>query len=760
MKRMRKYFIILLALTAMVCSVVALAACDNGPKLKKIVVENMQTMFKIGDEFTYGEDFKVYAVYSDETQVDITKDPELSIKKEIGFDMNVPGDYQITVSYQKKIEVYTIFVSDFDPILRKIESNTEGVKRNYELGETVSLEGLKLTLTYENAQGQYVNSVVSSLRNFEVVISDAKGRTIELGDAFPALGDYTVTISQGPIKTDFMVVVDGVNLSSVPSAIAVGRAYRHEVLSGTLSVKEATKNTPAPYQSFYYEYTYGDNYLHTKETVDRNEDGYYSMDTEGIFCIRKQNGQISSDNQAPEKAMEGAPIFLWYMSVTEYGIENALHNLYEAAKVCTNNDLKVTVDEKKMEYSFTFSGLVFRSNNADYYETTVSFTLGEKYNIESADFTQLYYENTQSLPGFTPTFTTNEVTGITTPTGNFSQKEIVSVTQVAGERTETNPYSRDMFRVQSYNLVYNGKILEDGCVIDCNMQNTSLTFMIQDVLPNTANFSQDMLYLDYEGNYGQKDANFIDCDGFIAINNFGLSISVTLRNGGVWKLILTTANTRKTITFNVTGVAPASMTAQLLNESTNSFYNASSKTLAINGWLTFYGAVNKYANDSQRAEITSANKQTATIEEVTVKDVKCFRFSATVAGTYTVKVTSTVSNTSTTFTFTVSDAPDFATLLSGKYTAENFEGIFELVFTPSGESGELGGKLVVTLTPDESGAATKTEELNYAVDGDGIAVVLTHVSGEKLGIDLVVKDGSFMLEDRKGGTHVLTPVSE
>ncbi|MDE6676499.1 MAG: hypothetical protein K2K12_02140, partial [Clostridia bacterium] len=639
MKRIRKYSIILLALTAMVCSIVALSACDNGPKLEKIIVENAQTMFKIGDEFTYGEDFKVYAVYSDETQVDITNDPDLSIKKENGFDMNVADNYQITVSYKNKIEVYTIYVSDFDPILRKIEADTEGVKKNYELGETISFEGLKLTLTYENAQGQYVTSVVSSLRNFEVVISDEKGGTIAENEAFPALGDYKVTISQGPIKAEFTVVVDGINLSSVQSAIAVVRAYRHEVLSGTLSVQDETQRTlDKPYDVFHKEYTYGDNYLHTKETVEGNEDCYYSMDAEGIFCIKKQDGQIIADSHAPEKAIEGAPIFLWYMSVTEYGIENALYNLYEAAKVCTNNDLDETANEDTREYSFSFSGLVFRSSNADYYETTVRFKLGEKYNIESAEFTQLYYENTSSMPGFTPTFTTDEVTGITTPwkpVKGFTQKQVVKVTQVAGERTETNPYSRDMFRVQSYDLIYDGKVLEDDSVIECSMQNTSLKLSIANVLPTTANFKQDLLYLDYEGNYGQKDANLITCDGFIASNNFGITISVTLKNGGVWKLILTTANTRKTVTFKVTGVAPTSMTAQLLNETTNSFYNASSKTLAINGGVSFYGAVNQYANDAQRAEVTSANAQTATIEEVTVKGVNCFRFSASAAGTYT-----------------------------------------------------------------------------------------------------------------------------
>jgi len=53
----------------------------------------------------------------------------------------------------------------------------------------------------------------------------------------------------------------------------------------------------------------------------------------------------------------------------------------------------------------------------------------------------------------------------------------------------------------------------------------------------------------------------------------------------------------------------------------------------------------------------------------------------------------------------------------------------------------------------------KTQTLNFSVDTDGVSIVLTHVSGENLGIDLFVDDeGQLLLEDRYGRTFSLTRV--
>ena len=63
--------------------------------------------------------------------------------------MNVAGDYDITVSYNGKKDVYTIYVDEFDPILRKLELDTSEMKKTFTLGDDVAFDGLKLNLTLD-----------------------------------------------------------------------------------------------------------------------------------------------------------------------------------------------------------------------------------------------------------------------------------------------------------------------------------------------------------------------------------------------------------------------------------------------------------------------------------------------------------------------------------------------------------------------------------------------------------------------------------
>ena len=65
----------MLAVTTAVCAAVGLAACV-GAKLQGLKIENAKTEFKIGDEFEYGADFKVLAVYSDGTETDVTEEAQ------------------------------------------------------------------------------------------------------------------------------------------------------------------------------------------------------------------------------------------------------------------------------------------------------------------------------------------------------------------------------------------------------------------------------------------------------------------------------------------------------------------------------------------------------------------------------------------------------------------------------------------------------------------------------------------------------------
>ncbi|MDE6274153.1 MAG: hypothetical protein K2L87_03790 [Clostridiales bacterium] len=759
---LRKTCVVLFA-GATMCAAAGLAACEQEVTLEGLSIVDAKTVFFIGDEFEYGESFKVYANYTDGTKTDVTDLVE--IRKESGFDMTVSGDYQLTVIYENKREVYTIIVNDFETPLRKIELNTEKVKTQFELGETVSVEGLIITSTYENAQGGLITSTSSSLRGLNVEVADESGNSLKIGDVFVSLGAYTVTVSSGNVKASYPVSVEGINISTVRGALAVGNFFRSEVVSGTQKVREALTGGSF-HNSHDYEYEFGENYTRVYEKLELNEVQHYGTDEEGIFCTSVQNGQVVV-NSAPLKAemMNGAPVYLWYFELSEFGIESALVNLYNEAMQCSNGDLKEQVNEKARLYEFSFSGLKFRSTDENYFETTVNFSLGEKYNIARVTVTQTFWENNASaegIPGWELNFSTDE-NGITKPLARFTHKLEVTVNQTAGERTAENPYDRKMFKVQDYNLTYGGRVLQDGAIIPGSMDNNRLTIGIQDIAPTTADFRQDPMYMSLEGGVSEMDSSTFFLEGGLLASRSGNTISLQFEHGGVFTLILRTRYTRKTITFDIVGVPPTSMAAQIYNDSAELFAAESSKTVALNGSVYFYGAVDQYANPAQVATVTSDNGASATVQKTSINGIDCFRFSASTEGVYTVLVTSSADNSvSCTLTFTVSDVPDYAGILQGSYkVSDRQENIFALSFTPSTATS---GKVSVTKTPTElDGTPIEAEAVtavySYTVDVDRLEITLTRDSGTELGIGLTVDaTGALVLIDQYGDRYAMNAV--
>lgn len=791
---LRNVLIIMLAVTTAVCAAVGLAAC-GGAKLQGLKIENAKTEFKIGDEFEYGADFKVLAVYSDGTETDVTE--EAQIKQEAGFDMNIAGDYQITVSWGGKKEVYTVYVSDFDNILRKIELDSTDFRKTYSLGEDVSFDGLKINCTYENAQGNLIERTVTSVKDFTVVISDETGYTVT--DIYDKQGTYSITVSLGSISDSVTVDVSGVNIDTVQGAIFAGVAFKNKVVSGTHEVWSEQINKlkdNISYRPFIYNYEFGDNYTYINqiensvqmekytetdkdgndvekrryyEVVYHNNDYHYSIENTQIACVQLQDGKVIPNNGIQTGMIEGSPYMLWYNRVKVFGAENLLNMLYRAARECTNKDLKETADPVKREYSFSFSGVVFISNTEDYYETEVSFRLGEDYTVEYLEYIQECWQyNIGNANGNPPTFTT-DANGFTTPNGNCSIKDKHCVTQTVGERTKKNPYSPEAIKVKSYDLMYNNQSLGDNGVIDCNVDSPKIVIEIANLFPETANVENDTMYFDYEGSTnGEVISNTVlYSEGFSAFRS-GSTITVYVKNGGVWKLKIRTSGTYKTVTFNVTGVAPKTMTAQLGNKANGKCTPGNKKTVFAGTEIYFYCTVDKYANSAQSAAVTSGNSATAAIQKTTLGGIDCFVFKATAAGAYIVTVTSDAApSVKCEFTFTVSAPPDYASLLSGKYSVQNVEGdIFELEFTLDGSAEGISGTVVVTRTPTDEDDnplydEKKTQTLSYSADVDNAKIMLTAVSGENLGITLSVNaDGNLMMGDQFNYLYKLNRVAE
>ncbi len=773
---LRNIFIVILSIAAAACMAIGLAACQQEAKVTELVLENVKTDFTVGDEFTLG-DGVIYAVYSDGSKEDVTDKVEL--KKEAGFNMDVSDEYQITVSYGGKKEVYSIYVSASDNVLRKIELDTTGAKTQYSLGEAVSFEGLIVIATYETNQGRLVSFRYNSLKNFDVEIKSQNGTVID--DAFMELGNYTITVSQGAVKASYSVKVDGISISTVQSAVNIGKIFSKEVASGT-QTGELSLQGKAYVDDAAYTYTYGDNYTYVKETFEKEifipgengeddrhitenavNENHFSMVDDEIFCARLENGTSMPNPTLTSDMMDGPKNTIWYSFLNVYGIENTIKELYKAALVCTNDDLVETADEANRTYSFTFSGLVNYASVPDYYETTVTFTLGEKYNVQRAEYTQKYWENNQHTH-FTHTFETDE-DGKTIPGTVYSRAVHVVAQQQAGERTKTNPYSKTQFSISSFDLKYKGATLDaPDATIQCSMDSPKLQIQIANIQPSTANFTLDRMMFSFEGNRFDYEDSAVALD-FGPSKGFGAyrtdnTIFVTLKGGGTWKLLIKTDNIERSITFEVTGEAPTELEPFIRNESSGNFYSGSEKTVALNGAVYFYGNVSMGLNDKQTASITSANSTTASIETVEVGGTSCFKFTASAAGVYSVRVVSEPNKDAyCDFTFTVSEAPDYAELLSGKYSVTDTVGnVYELTFTLT-DTEAVTGTVEVVKTPVEGDAISQTYDLS--INASSMEIFLVGDNGNKLGIDLTIDaEGNLVLNDVNENNYTLVRVSE
>lgn len=769
MKKTVRLALVLIMALALSCSVAALCACDNND-IVDLRVEGAKISFMRGDVFETGEDFAVYAEYKDGTSVDVTDQVEL--RQENGMDMNVAGDYQITVVYGQKRTIYTIYVNDSEDVLRKIELNTDNVNKNYKLGDAVSFEGIELNLTYENAQKVLFTERTNSLSGFNVAVVDGKGNAID--GIFTSLGTFTVIVSKSNVQASYSVTVDGVNVSTVQGALTVGKFYAGNVALGTALIEGARSKYDSAsglkpgeaFTSSVYEYAFGNGYTYIKDTHNSPVSEYHcGLDEDGFFVVYLEDGVIKTSNRNNAAMMNGAPILLWYSYETVYGAENALNVLYSHALRCSNDDLKETADESTRTYSFSFSGLESRDRNSDYYETTVNFTLGEDYSISYFKFTQDYYENNEGWsgqPGYSPTFITDPSTGKTAPNGDYSYRTIVTVTQTAGERTAENEYNREMFNISSYKLSYNGEELEEGATLNLNAGGT-YTLVISDILPTTADLSVDIMQFDYEGNLGSGDF-WIDNEDF-SLTRKGTEITLSARRGGKHTLIFRTADTVRTLVVEITGEAPEDMSPKLYNGVSKSFYDGNEKTVSVGGDVYFYGAVTRYSNAAQTAVITSENDEYVTITPVTLNGVACWKFTATQAGTYHIMVKSDVAPlTNCTFVFQVTETADFASLLTGTYETQDRVGdIYRVSFNLT-DADNIGGTVTVTRTPTDSDgnpvvAEAETLTLNFSLDD--VTIVVDNNSSNAFWVEFVVDaNGNLELVDQRDDRYVLTRTTD
>jgi len=739
----RKIFFALIIIAVIITCCALLSAC-NGDDIKELELENCRTQFTVGDNFETGEGFIAYAVYGNGERKDVTS--EVTVQMEKGFDMNVAGDYMITVSYGGKKAVYKIFVADFSDVLQKITLDATDAKKTYQWGEKISFDGLKVTATYKNGQGNdYDKSVESDYFTHSIV--SASGTESE--DNLKEFGVFTVTFFEGSISASYEVEVIDADISTVGKALDLAEYGKRFVNGGNSTLFGKVDGVGSTTN---YNFVFGDNYTCVKESYSgKTTENHYSISvTDGsVQSTAVENGKVVSSSPVQKDVMGGVPYFIFYYNERCYGIEQVLKVLYSYKEVDCR-EYKEEADVEKRTYSFSFNCLV-DGNTPYYYVNSATFTLDDNYAVVSAQVKQdLYIDNFKVVNG-------QVIINKINLTDYAPPRWVVNIddTQTVGEKTAKNPYREQSDSFDSFDITFNDKVLSDGDLITGNAKDT-LYLKITNLIPSSASFESDLMYFS-DGTQNVVSHTLLFSTGYNAYRERANStvITLNLKCGGEWDFIITTKTVTKRFKIKITGEAPTSLTAEVFNNDFNNFTKISERTAIVGNTVYFRAVPNQYANDNYNVALIEG--EGGNLVKATKGNMPCWSFTADVAGVYTIKMTSAVaSKISCVLTVTFIEQPDYSEMLTGKYTTSDAAGgTYTVNFTSTASETEVSG--TVTVTYKGSDNAAKTETFDFTAAQGDIQITLTHTSGDELGVDFLLSEtGALVLEDRYSAKLVLT----
>lgn len=766
MKKASKIIISIWLAIVIMLGCVFLVACSGDDDSSRLIIEGQKVVFKVGDEFVLGDDFRVYLDDGVE-RTDVTQD--VDVKPEKRLDMNVADEYAVTVSYGNKKEVYYIVVNDSEPTLTKISADPSAARTQYRIGDSISYDGLKLIGTYKNAQNKLYDAEITSWSPYRFEITSQYGGEYE--ELFVSEGEYTVKISRGDISTTYAVNVAGVNYESVKSGIGLGKYFQKNVVSGSLKEKYLGITSSS--------YTFGDNYTFIQKNDAGSIEQYHVSIVNGRADITYffENSKTTAPLSTAE-LINGPCLKAWYLDDlrSSYGIEDLVSDLYDIGIQNPNQDYKESVDAETKTFSFFFGRVNLVGNDRRYYwETHVQFTLGETNFIESVTVRQdtwfRIYNNIED--NYSYNYKYDEETGITVPlTEKPDLVWSVTCTQEAGPRTEKNPFLTEEGNkgdVHDYKIFLEGKELKDGDVVDIEQGNRDsnghfrqYVLVISDIMPEGASFDGDPLYVT-DGTLSKADsANFFWGSHFQLTgswNNYDKTIE-PLR-GGLYYLEFTTKKTTKKIWFNVAGANPTKLTPQVYNPANKVLSSITQKSVGVDETVYFSCVPDGYTNGAFTAALTSGDQSkieliepnsSATSDEIAADPtLKYWSFKASEAGAYVITMTSTVApDVTTTLTINVKTI-NYVEILNGVYCVEdNAHSMYTVKFTPDGE-GLASGQVEISYEKDSEKEVVVCE---YSVVNGKIELG-DIVSGESLGVSFSVDaNDRLILTDRYGNNYV------
>ncbi len=493
-----------------------------------------------------------------------------------------------------------------------------------------------------------------------------------------------------------------------------------------------------------HQYEYRNNYMYVHSEYDGSTIYYMLKENGEPYSVRVEDGSAKVNNYDysadDARGYRFNPIVI--NSIMEfYGAEELISMLQEEAEYDANDDYvyEFKLQDGKIVGSFSFG--FYAKADGYYFELSVEFALNEKNYLESASVTSYKYLSSEFE---------EDANGNAKPTVDtaFYQYQI-TLTQYDESATadEENPYDPAKVLVSSFDLMTElngGELVPE--VLTYDAASAANYFYLQNVTPATAIPALNPVLFYING----QEADFFDSRLMATYSKeSGYVILRPQQQIGEFTWTVRMGDVTKSFTINVIPSVPTSLSPNVWDGTT---YSAkTSVTTYEDKSLQFNAVANATHADARfTAEITSVNASTATLVwDDTIGD---YIFTATVEGTYTIKLTSSRNpSVTTSLTVNVEKLPDMSKIFSGEYQYTQKLGVlnkvvYAVTFVPNADG--VSGQVNV----EWKGNGTVVYEFLYTAQN---GLQLNRVGGATTLMQTLVLNEDFTLSVERDGTYYL-----
>ena len=670
---------------------------DQGVKtVSGISVSGQNTEYGIGDAIVQGAAARVSVNYTDGTSTDGTATASFDFS---AVDATKAGTYTVKVTCQGKETSYNVTVKEY--VFDGIEVDTTNAKLDYYIYSVYDFSDVVVNSLYKHPVTGEVTK--KALNNADVAfnVTDKDGNTVT--SQFPAFGTYKVEASYNNAKTSFDVNCVPVDAKTVADAVEAASKAESSINSGTAKFKHYDADLAYEDDSEYvYGENYvmttravsspdssGTSYNYQKEKL------FYSLGLNGqpfvVAVPVDDDGNATGDPYIPndlefnveaiDAKYAGFNIFKdgikyngVYTVVSElykYLNENIVGDSYDKVGKCEHLD-------NADGFTFAYNRITTAYNSWVFERVTVEFTLSqsgainkayvkvdqykseedpyygeEKYNsgvaipsdlpieikkkTDEAGLEKKYFEfkaDTEATPKNTNEWYFAQESGVKAPAAN-------------------NPYLASNIAMSSFKLTDStGRELNDGDIINIDLDNGNVKkdegnhrfvydFNVSDVLPTTANSNLDKVSISVSGT-GKDGHVVVDSDySYVFASKYNGALRLTINRPGDYDVVVQSFNVTKILHYHVDYEAPFSIESTIHNGEENGAFVEESTFDMYKSNKIYLAAKIDSAFDPKYT--VSVDKESGHLEKTTItvngKEVECYAFTATEAGTYTVTIT-------------------------------------------------------------------------------------------------------------------------